>query len=512
MARPAESHPMAHRRPRGRIGAAIALLALVGTACGSTVPRALIDRALQGEPGLGPAPANSTIPGAAGTGVPGSGAVPTVGPNLGGVPNNGVAAQPGGTPLFGVTATTFFFGAFYQVNQGTANEAIGFGGLDSGDSRPVYKALIEDINAHGGLAERKIVPIFHRIDVASTETADQQDQRACNLFFQDNKVAVTSMSGAVIDECVKKAGAFNFGGAIAGGHSASLPATYTRYPHRVDISAMNMIRIGQVAVDGLARYGYFDPGAKIGIVTWDDAAYKTAVADGFLAALKRIGRSFGLPPAYARQPQTAQEIGQTSADIGAAVLRFKRENVTHVLILDGPAGACGGGCLTLEWLQQSQGQRFFPRYGLNDSSSARGLYEQDLLPARQLERSLSVGWTTLDASYDEGWRRNAVRDRCYDLMRRNNVEVGEDLNRQLTVLSACSELWFLQAAVNRIGGPLTQENLTASINSLAYTFQSPGSYDNYFGPSRHDGAAGIRVMRFDAGCGCFQYVTAPYRV
>ena len=486
-------------------------LCVAASACGSTVPRAQIEAAQRQNPsGLGGVPApTSTLPGAS---LP-----PGVAPPAGQLPPGvtqgpgGTITSTGGTPLVGVTGTTFYFGAFYQVNQGTVNEGIGGGGLDSGDSRKAYNALIEQINAQGGLAGRKIVPIYHRIDVASTETADQQDQRACDLWFQDNKVAVVTLSGSVVDECVKKAGAFNVGGAIAGGHSASLPATYTRYPHRIDISAMNMIRIGDVTLDGLAKFGYFGADDRIGIVTWNDPGYHEAVEKGYVPALRRYGRSLALPPAYVRMPQTANEIGQTSADVGAAVLRFKTQDVTHVLILDGPAGACGGGCITLEWLQQSQAQQFFPQYGLNDSSSARGLYEQGLLPERQLRRSLSVGWTTLDTTYDAGWQTNQVRERCLALMRQNDIEVT-NLNQQLTVLSACSELWFLQATVNRIRGPLTQESFLASINTLAYGWLSPGSYYSYFGPGRHDGAAGIRVQRFEESCSCFRYLSTPYRV
>ncbi len=497
---------------RARLLASLAGLALVVAACGSTVPKALIDRAQQQNPGglgAGPGavstlpPGTPTIPGLT---APGSQLPPGVTQGPG-----GTITTTGGTPMFGVTKDKFYFGGYYQVNQGAANEAIGAGGLDQGDARKPYNVLIDYINAHGGLAGRKIVPVYHRVDAASAETTDQADQRACDLYFQDNKVAVTVLSGGIIDECVKKAGAFNFGGSGSGNNS--IPETFTKYPHRIDIGGFNNVRLGQVTVSELARYGYFDAGAKIGIVTWDDPLYKAGVERGYEPALKKLGLKLGIPTAYLHSPASPQEIGQTSADVSAAVLRFKRELVSHVMILDGTSGACVGNCISLEWLQQSQAQRYFPRYGFNDTTSARTLVESDppLVPVAQMHRSMSVTWVDFDNSYDVGWHPNQTRERCYKFMREHSIDM-ENENAASAALGACETFWYLQDVIGRIRGPLTQEGFLAAINTTGYSFTSVFAWYNYIGPTRHDGFAGIRIIRFDDACSCYAYLTTPYRV
>ena len=345
--------------------------------------------------------------------------------------------------------------------------------------------------------------------MAPISPSDQSDQRACNTYFQDNKVAVTVLSGSIMDECVKKAGAFNFGGSGSGNNS--IPETFVKYPHRIDIGGFNNVRLGQVTVNELARHGYFDPGARIGIVTWDDPLYRTGVEQGYEPALKRLGLSLGIPTAYLHSPAAVQEIGQTSADVGSAVLRFKTADVTHVMILDGTSGACAGNCISLEWLQQAEAQRFHPRYGFNDTTAARYIEEQGLAPEAQMQRSMSVTWISLDNTYDVGWHPNQTRERCYKLMRERGVDM-ENANQQGAALGACETFWFLQDVIGRIRGPLTQEALLASINSVGYSFTSTISWYTFIGPSRHDGFAGVRIIAFDDANGRYKYLTTPYRV
>ena len=50
------------------------------------------------------------------------------------------------------------------------------------------------------------------------------------------------------------------------------------------------------------------------------------------------------------------------------------------------------------------------------------------------------------------------------------------------------------------------------IDTLGYGYTSPSSYGNFFSAERHDGAAGVRVVKFFDSCKCFKYVTKTYRV
>ena len=134
---------------------------------------------------------------------------------------------------------------------------------------------------------------------------------------------------------------------------------YAQVPGRIDLPCLNAIREGSVTAAGLQKQGYFKAGLtgmKLGFVTWDDPLYKQAVQRGYVPALKRYGIHV-TDFAYLHSPQTPQEVGQTSADAGSDVLRFKGEGIDHVMILDGPSGACGGACIMLEWMRQAQSQQ-----------------------------------------------------------------------------------------------------------------------------------------------------------
>jgi hypothetical protein len=480
---------------------------MLATACGSTVPQEVFRAsARSGEGGLSINPGQTgsgpTLPGATPTGdVPGG--LPG-GPTGGALPTGGTGGiLPARAP--GITDTTIYIGSYYQTNQGAANAALGAGGLDQGDARKPQNVMIEEINRQGGLGGRKIVPIYYGYDATSSQSVDQQDQAACARWTQDNQVFAILVSGPIVDECAKRAGALQLG------YGQAVPETYTQYPQRIDIDSMEMVRMGHVTVDGLDQQGYFGGRPRVGLVTWDDRNYRIGIDRGLVDALQRIGVTPAIPTAYVRVPQTAAELGQSTADISAAVLRFRSRGIDHVIMLDGPAGACGGGCITLEWTQQANAQRYTPRYGFNDMNAAKELHQEGLLPHGQARGSLIVGWFDYDASYDVGWKTNQPRERCFDIMRENGISMGNP-NSQAAAVEACGNFWFLQLVFNRMKGTITLNNVLGTINGLGYRYQSPFSYYNFFSPRRHDGAAGVRISKFVDSCGCFRYVTGAYKV
>jgi hypothetical protein len=501
---------------RGRLIAVLAVAVLIGTACGSTVSQEQFRAAGQngqaggtglsigsGQTGVGPTGLPTTPTSGAGG--------PLGGPTGGGIPTGGGSVSRTGQAAFGpgITATTIYFGGYYNKNQGAANAALGVGGADQGDAREPYNAMIEEINNAGGLFGRKVVPVYYGYDATSAQTVDQQDQAACAQWTQDHKVFVINVSNSLLNECARKAGILQFGG--SGASNDAVPETYKQYPHRIDIDSMQLVRIGSVTVDGLANHGYFDKRSKIGLVTWDQPNYREALSQGYIATMRSHGQSTGTQPAYIRVPQSPQEIGQTSADLSSAVLRFHSQNIDHVMILDGPAGACAGDCLTIEWIEAAEAQHYRPRYGFNDTNAPQALDDLGILPSDQAKDSISVSWIDLDSSYDVGWHQNAQREKCYAIMRKHGIDMS-NVNAQGVANAACGEMWFLQHVMSRIPGTLTVDSFVAAVNGLGYSYASPSSYFNYLSASRHDGNAGARIMHWVDSCNCYKYLTGAYKI
>ena len=406
----------------------------------------------------------------------------------------------------GVTSTKIYFGIPYSES-GPTNSAA-FGASIDADARKPYNAMIDVVNKQGGLFGRQVVPLYYKLDAASSQPIEQQEQAACSHWTQDNEVFAIFSSGDVLQECAKRAGII----ITTTSDGASLPEDFETYPTYFESSSLNLVRIGPVTVNGLHRQGYFGSDPKIGVVLWDEPEYKASLERGFLPALQQKGLQMATEPAYVTAPQTASDLSATSADINSAVLRFQTQGITHVFLLDGQAGLCGGACLGVFFFRRADSQEYFPRYGLNANNQARVGLDEGLYPARQLRRSIAVEWRAADETYDEGWKPNQARERCFEIMRDAGVPL-DNANRQHWARAACEQMWLSQLVQQILGkAPLSVNNFMAGINRVGSGFASPNAYGVNLSPTQHDGIAAARNMKFVDSCTCYKWTSDPYRV
>lgn len=90
----------------------------------------------------------------------------------------------------GISADAIKVGVADADDQEEANRALGTAGATQINFRRAYEAMIKYANEHGGAAGRKLVPVFHRLSVTSTEPREQQDQEACAHWTEDEPVFV----------------------------------------------------------------------------------------------------------------------------------------------------------------------------------------------------------------------------------------------------------------------------------------------------------------------------------
>jgi hypothetical protein len=523
----------APRNPRLLTAMAAAAMLVVGTACGSNVPH---DNA-SGAPAAGTgttggglsAPTGKTggtTGGTGGTSIGGNVATSTGGSSTGGSSTGGSStggssvgklptghgggghlAAPPSVP--GVTPTTIYIGSYYNKNSGSGNGALGLGSLDEGDARKPQNVMIDWVNSHGGVAGRRLAPIYYGFDASGTgPPIDQQEQAACAKYTQDNEVFAILIGGdPVMDECAKKAGAVDLG-------QEGTPTAYQKYPHRIDIDTINKVRAAKVTINGLAQRAYFDQGARIGVVTWDDPEYREAIRDGLLPALKAHGLSLATPPYYIAVPQTLQDFGASSAAINNAVLKFSTLHIDHVMLADGQAGLFKGGGLSIEWMRRSESQQYYPIYGFNDSNLPIELQGLHVMSDRQARGSVYINWTDLGEKYEEGLRPNQEQQSCVKIMREHDIDMS-NTNAKAAALLACTDMWFLQRVgveLDALGLSLTTENFITAVERIGYGYHSTTAYANYFSAVRHDGVAGVRHGRFVGSCNCYKWWGGIYKV
>lgn len=121
---------------------------------------------------------------------------------------------------------------------------------------------------------------------------------------------------------------------------------------------------------------------------------------------------------------------------------------------------------------------------------------------------LAVDSSDAKTEDDQGIPLNPVRERCFALMRKRGLPVGDDATRNVA-LNACEPLFFAEAVLKRTQGT-TLPYMIAAAEGLGTSFRSPGSYGDRLSHTQHDSAALFRNSAFDDACACMKYSSKPF--
>jgi hypothetical protein len=510
---------------RVRGAAVLTALALLASACGSTVNearRAEAARRNGDTSALGSSVGGEEVSGQNGYVTEGeSGSGGTSSGTNGGTTRGTVGSKTAGprgpsTEVGpGVTATSINIGLGFSVNAGAGNAAIGIKGVSTGDDRGENQAVIDDINAHGGVAGRKIVPVWHPYDGTSPDSADVQEQKACDDYTQDHKTFVVFDRGRdTFNECMQARGGFNI---ADGGITDTGAATYKRFPYYTELTTLNLDRASAIEPGILNQEGYFSgwdanlgqagaTKAKVGIITYDFPTFSHAVDQVMVPALRAIGHA--PDPNDIRKVtwlQSNSDAGALAAAVSSAVLRFRQDGVTHVIILDERA------LITLLFIREANSQGFRPRYGLNSTNGVQVLVDGGNLNPDQLNGALGLGWypsfdITPSQNTDNGPYSNNARRKCMTLMKAKGFTFA-DANAEAVALGICNSLYFFQQVMNSMSGAVNRDNFIAAVNALGTRFENAETFATRFSASQHDGIAAVRQWKWDAGCSCGKYTS-----
>ena len=515
---------------------ACAGLSLLAAACGTTVSssRSAVDAnggngvsgglggpstAVTGSGPSGAAPGGLAGPGT--TSVAGNPSLGTTGSTYAG---GGSAPVSGQSALVGpgVSATTINLGLAVTDNSKAAAAALGASGqgVGGGDAEAQYNIIINDINAHGGVLGHKLKPLIYHYDATSTDSIDQQESAACAYWTQDHKVlAVATGDGTASNtllNCLNKAGVLQ----VYEEFSTSDLSTFQHFPYYIEIGSLDADRMSAVWPGQLKAQGYFGgwdyntgtpskvTPVKIGIVSFDDAASTRAVTQYLEPALKAMGYPFE----YERvlYPTGEADNGTSISQIQNVVLKFRSDNVSHVLPVESLGAGIGGF-----FARGASGQRYYPRFGLTSGNGAQVLVGAGVWPNDELAGSMGYGWVPLaDVNYADnptnGPDSNASRQRCVKLMRDHGQTVSDAITER-QVVEACDQLYFIADTLRR-GGALNRNAFLQAVNGLGAGFVAGDTFPTFFSSSRHDGAATGRPFAYVPSCTCFRYNGPRFRI
>jgi hypothetical protein len=513
-------------RSTSRLSLAAWILALVTAGCGSTVT-------LQGQDengGLGSSLGGSQGPATGSTGAlsgsgTNSGSALGVGQSSGltgsaaqqsgasGVGGQAAGTASGQTEVIGpgVTPTTITIGLVYITNSEAADEAFGANGITNGDDQADVQAVVDDINKHGGVAGRKLVILPYGEDGTSAQPYAVTAQQMCSFMTQDHKVLAVLLGGSFGDAkaCLNKAGTAEFDGKTLGlmdsdGHS------------QVDfsIAGMNMDRSMLAAVRAWTVGGWYTPwntatgspdphgSFKMGILTEDDPPIVHAVHKVLLPALTRAGH---IPPApqdivTLHEPGSAGDDGSVLAAIQNAVLKFRQDNVTHVLVTD------ANGSATLFFANDAYSQHYYPRLGGGTGNAFQTLMETGNIQQKSVVGAVGAGWIpVIDLPYDGSANKyeSPAAARCRALMKAAG-QTFTSANPESVALGYCDGLTQLATALNR-APTLTAVGLAQGAESIGRSLASALTAGLDIAPGHHDAPGAFYANVYVDSCGCFKY-------
>ncbi|HVE98319.1 MAG TPA: hypothetical protein VNA12_03985 [Mycobacteriales bacterium] len=411
----------------------------------------------------------------------------------------------------GVTAKEIFIGIGYTTDAEQANRALGVE-VSQGDTKANAEAIIADINERGGVAGRKLVPVFHAYEAQSAQTGAQQDQAACSRYTEDNKVFAVMGDGYsdTLRACLLKAGVLQV---VGGQLYAAERETFDANPQMFNLGAPMQDRWFKALTPALVRLGYFGgwdtaagapaPGkANVGVLAFDQPMWTKPVPRVLLPALAAAGHPVAPDNVvYIHAPESNAEIGAAAAEIQNAVLRFQQNRVTHVVLLDTTGG------LTLLFASAARNQQYYPRYGVGTTSGLQALYDLGALTDREVNGAAGVGWDPyIDLPTADSERfANAKSRSCMELLKRRTGQEYGSTNEASIALSQCDELYTTVDAVRGIVGSIDLRSAKASLESLG-SFQLASVPRVSFSRAKHDGPAEFSDLVWDTPCTCVKYV------
>jgi hypothetical protein len=394
----------------------------------------------------------------------------------------------------GVTEETISIGVHTSTDLQAAFSAVG-ANASAVDERAVSQAVIDWINERGGIAGRRIVPVFHETNPASGDFAAQA-QAACATFTEDNEVFAVSSS-------------------TVGGNDAMLACLseratpliennvwifdryyYERSPGLLyQPSRMVGDRWVVAWLDGLEELGYLAEGRDgLGLLRFNGGVFDR-LADGILKPhLASLGYEL-TDEVRISTPKGVSDFGAMANELNSAVLRMRSKGVTHVMMLE------NNGIIAFFFLDQAESQGYRPRYGFNSMDVPQVIQKQN--GPEQLTGAVVSGWMpTSDYATADHPGGNDAWTRCAAIMEGAGIEpVGYYVHPR------CDSFFFLKEALEA-GPELTTAGLRAGAEVLGDRFVSAVAVNGLtrFGPGLYDGPNAMLPGAYDLDCRCFRVI------
>jgi hypothetical protein len=494
---------------------ALALTAALLAACGSTVAQhaaigggAAVDNGLGGTGVSGTSPSGGgLVPGGAGS----SGSVAGVGPGSttggAGAQAPGAIAGPAGAVgpgtsgtaaggTRGVTDKTVRVGITYSSDVQKYAEVLN-PNAKTVDPRDVAKVIVDHVNAQGGVLGRKLEPVYYDQKLADAiANQDAANQAACVAFTEDTPVAwaIVNLANRINYQCMAKGKTVTWD--VNTGDPVDQQWAKQYLPYFYAPVMPDSAKYLPAWIDRLAAQQYFtgwDPATqtpspatpvKVGVYYFDRPTDKRIYEQHLKPALARHGITVAAD--FAGDPSPAVRANQEQS----AILRFRQNNVTHLLVL-GPVAFVGAG-----------GQEgWHPRLGVGSHNQA-----QTADPAL-LKGVVAAGYSSaIDVPAGTPGAPSPANNTCLSWILK---ELGYDFTTPgsaayIQSIALCDAI-LVPVEAFRAAGAFGAAALQTGLSKTYRKTPTAHTFTQGFTATRWYGAEELRDLVFKQDCKCWRY-------
>jgi hypothetical protein len=398
--------------------------------------------------------------------------------------HSGCQSPPGSAP--GVSATQINIAVLLVNIAGPAANSV-FGIPPPAQQQAAFQAVINNINASGGVACRKVVPQFY-----TENPVDQTGlQQACLTITQSNVFAVLDPGAYANYAAGIDCYAQNHMPYIEG---YQLDGTQIAHDYPFVFAIGNLTVTYRDSVFALQKLGFFSPAngfKKLGLIYRD--CFPDLVS-GELSWLSQAGvtsadissYNMGCPQAFANP-----------GDLENAIIQFKQAGVTNMTEVDEL-----GDMANFTTIAQQQG--LSPKWGLADDAlfeingGTQAPNPQNLNGAIGIaaNRDGENNTPSLSSSPTAGTAK------CNAILQ----TVGYSVYGAAAIGNACDQMWMFQAAVDD-APQISQEALAAGLQKAgSIDFSFPQGPTNFTATGTTYGGQFWRQDQYTTACNCWQVV------
>lgn len=403
--------------------------------------------------------------------------------------SGGDSPIPAGPDSPGVTDDSMTI-SFVVTDTSKVAAAFGWERPDEGDREAQIAALVDWINARGGIAGREVVAKIRVYDAITDGPI--AEEALCNAITQDDNAFAVVLTGQFQDNarpCYANANTLMLDGTLypvdTAGYDELAPYLWSPFLPTYD----DLIKgLAASLIDG----GWFD-GATVGVIAIQSELSRRVYDEQFLPLLTEAGIEV---VSY----NTVDPTDGTSFDRDQlqAIVNFKEAGVDHVV-------AIGGARLVSWFIDTSITQNFAPRYAMSsyDAPDFNVFnYREQLTGAQGV--SVSPGF---DIQQDQWpFPADGAEAECVQVLADAGLAV-DDRQTVRTGLIYCDALRLL-ATAGESATELSAAGLSEAIWALGDSFDAASTYGVEFEPGLYAGGDSYVNIAFDDDCGCLQ-VTSP---